>query len=208
MWRVSILDAPLLSDAASAGPMGVRSAEQIAQLTADLEAEKRRRIAAEENASSDKDNSQPVSPTVSKQYELLKKRNAELEAELMTANTRRSAGSVVSHATPPPSTLGDWHGTDASAAEYYQYQYSSASDNVAVLALLVQEAVRAHSWTAGVNSRKVLHYGQPHGGDPGGRLRISYLFSSSLTCDHHRPLSWPVTSESVVYTFCARFLFF
>jgi hypothetical protein len=137
---------------------------QIAQLTTDLHAEKQRRIAAEdkaEKAPSEGDNTPPLSPAFCKQIDALKKRIAQLEAELAAANARQPHAASTSH-IPPPSTLGDWHGTDASAAEYYQYQYSSASDNVAVLALLVQEAVRAHYWPSGA-SRKVLHYGQPHG---------------------------------------------
>lgn len=158
-------DAPYASAEASAEDLGARGGAQVAQLTADLEAEKRRRIAAEEKAAKvpDADGDAPT-PASHKQMESLKRRIGQLEGELATANARQPATAAAhsSSHTPPPSTLGDWNGTDASAAEYYQYQYSSASDNVAVLALLVQEAVGAHHWPA-AGSRKVLRYGQPHG---------------------------------------------
>lgn len=160
---------------ASAGEVGARTSAQMAQLTADLEAEKRKRLVAEEKAAAAGDDSAstPVSPAFGRQMESLKKRVAQLEGELAAANARQQGSTSPppsTSQTPPPSTLGDWNGTDASAAEYYQYQYSSASDNVSVLALLVQEAVMAHSWSQGGNNRNVLHYGQPHGW-AGGNLQ-------------------------------------
>ena len=152
------------------------------QLTADLADEKRRRKAAEDrlaksatsDAASSKsggDSTPPVSPAYGKQMEALKKRIAQLEAELAAANERIPAPSSVAH-TPPESTIGD----GASSAEYYQYQYSSASDNLTVLSLLVQEVAHNQRWPI-AGYRKVLHYGLPHGpmARYAGRLAVSLI---------------------------------
>ena len=103
----------------------------------------------------------------------MKKRVQQLEGELVKANERADdaarADAAKEHSSPPSrsrsppqSTIADWNGTEASAAEFYQYKYSAASDNLAVLALLIQEVVQGHYWP-GAASRGLLEYGQPHG---------------------------------------------
>ena len=59
---------------------------------------------------------------------------------------------------PPPAKVGD----DADAARYYQQLYERASDDLAVLSLIVQEATRNHAWYK-TPRRKALAFGQPPG---------------------------------------------
>jgi len=69
-------------------------------------------------------------------------------------------------------------GLDDEQVEYLQYQYSAASDNLAVLALLVQEAAAQHLWVDGPRrDKKPLKFGQPHGpmARTAGRFIVNFI---------------------------------
>ena len=68
-------------------------------------------------------------------------------------------------------------GLDDEQIEYLQYQYSAASDNLAVLALLVQEAAANHLWVDGPKHRP-LKFGQPHGpmARTAGRYIVNFVY--------------------------------
>jgi len=77
-----------------------------------------------------------------------------------------------------PSTPGPG-GLDDEQVEYLQYQYSAASDNLAVLALLVQEAAARHLWVDGPGpDKKPLKFGQPHGpmARTAGRFIVDFIY--------------------------------
>lgn len=70
-------------------------------------------------------------------------------------------------------------GLDDEQVEYLQYQYSAASDNLAVLALLVQEAAVQHLWVDGPRrDKKPLKFGQPHGpmARTAGRFIVNFIY--------------------------------
>ena len=75
--------------------------------------------------------------------------------------------------TPGPGRLDD------EQVEYLRYQYSAASDNLAVLALLVQEAAAQHLWVDGPGrDKKPLKFGQPHGpmARTAGRFIVNFIY--------------------------------
>ena len=75
--------------------------------------------------------------------------------------------------TPGPGRLDD------EQVEYLRYQYSAASDNLAVLALLVQEAAVQHLWVDGPRrDKKPLKFGQPHGpmARTAGRFIVNFIY--------------------------------
>ena len=77
-----------------------------------------------------------------------------------------------------PSTPGPG-GLDDEQVEYLRYQYSAASDNLAVLALLVQEAAAQHLWVDGPGrDKKPLKFGQPHGpmARTAGRFIVNFIY--------------------------------
>ena len=70
-------------------------------------------------------------------------------------------------------------GLDDEQVEYLRYQYSAASDNLAVLALLVQEAAAQHLWVDGPGrDKKPLKFGQPHGpmARTAGRFIVNFIY--------------------------------